>query len=152
MSSYIGRVHTSSTTVAHLDSTSTKLLANTIRFYKTQDGHPVWHQRRHRDRSVVDHRHSQYSVKIRADHSIPPHTHTRARASARALPVIMPCATKERLQFTMPPRASVVLRLKQTLAALTWISDLTRDPWTSNINDQPSIAAQAEVHSAKAAS
>ena len=114
MSSYIGRVHTSSTTVAYLDSTSTKLLANTFRFYKTQDGHPVWHQRRHRDRSVVDHRHSQYSVKIRADHSIPPHTHTRARASARALTVMMPGVTKERLQFTMPPRASVVTSNSET--------------------------------------
>ena len=92
MSRYIGRVHTSLTPVAHLDSTSTKLLANTIRFYKTQEvGHPIWHQRRHQDRPVVDHRHRNITKKkkIRADHSDRPHTRARARAPARALTAML---------------------------------------------------------------
>ena len=119
MSSYIGRVHTSSTTVAHLDSTST------IRFYKTQDGHPVWHQRRHRDRSVVDHRHRNITKKKSELTTQTDHTHTRARARLHARS--LPCCTKAHLQFKTPHRAS----------SITSNSDTVTDTCCSHVDIRP---------------
>ena len=42
------------------------------------------------------------------------HTRARTHAPARALTVLMPCFTKARLQFTTPPRASVVTLNSET--------------------------------------
>ena len=149
MLSYSGRVNTSSTTVAQPNSTSTKLVTNTIRFYKTQVGQPVWYQRRQRNSSTVDNRHR--NSKIRADHSDRPHP--SARVHARSLP----CCTNAHLQFKTPHRASFITSNSGTQCIRHWL--LSRGYPTSlemrsldlEHYRQPSTAAQAEVHTTKAA-
>jgi len=79
------------------------------------------------------------------------HTQARARACTRAHCHAVQKHTYNSKRHIGRALSRQTLTLKQTLAALTWIFDLTRESLDLEHKRQPSTAAQAEVHTAKAA-